>query len=118
MLVPTLWPHPESCQFEPKLQKGLGLLSILAFFSTCIVILRLKSINVVTRTFICLMLISGPLIGNAPASFGESLAVFVSVCLFISLLSGHWTTIFAFSLIAVSVGVPERVIRMLPDLPD
>ena len=81
---------------------SLGLLSVIAFFSTCIVIMRLKSINVVTRTFICLMLISGPLIGYAPASFGESLAVFVSVCLVISLLSGHWTTVFAFSLLAVT----------------
>ena len=81
---------------------SLGLLSLIAFFSTCIVIMRLKSINLVSRTFVCLMLISGPLIGYAPASFGESLAVFVWVCFVISLLFGHWTTVFAFSLIAVT----------------
>jgi hypothetical protein len=88
--------------FSPSnIVSSLGLLSVVSYFLTCIVIMRISSKPMAHKTFLCLIIISGPLIGYAPSSFGECLAVLVLICLVVCLVNGHWLTILILSMIAV-----------------
>jgi hypothetical protein len=89
--------------FSPTdIVSALGLLSVFSFFLTCLVIMRINSKPMAHKTFLCLIVVSGPLIGYASTSFGESLAVFVLISLVICLTRGHWLTILIFTVIAVT----------------
>lgn len=89
--------------FSPTdIVSSLGLLSVVSFFLTFVVIMRIDSRPIAHKTFLCLILISGPLIGYAPSSFGECVAVLILICLVICLVNGHWSTILVFSIIAVT----------------
>lgn len=89
--------------FSPTdIVSSLGLLSVVSYFLTCLVVMRIDSKPMAHKTFLCLIIISGPLLGYAPSSFGECLAVLVLICLALCLANGHWSTILVFTIIAVT----------------